>query len=101
MNYIFIRVLLGAVVGWFMGFLMARYYLKDKYNKKYSPESNGILKVAYDQDDPDHPAMGLEINSLGCVLTNDKIVLDVAKIGFPTNTDKPVYLQSPKNDKSA
>lgn len=95
MSDIFIRVLIGFLAGWFIGFMMARSVLKSKYNA----EKKGILRLAYDQDDPAHPAMGLEIKSLDYILSHDSIYLKIVKIGFPYNKG-PVYLESHK-DKSA
>ena len=86
------------VVGWFIGFLSTRSALKEKYKQpNLNPE--GLLKVVYDKDDPSHPAMGLEIESLSCILTHDYIMLYIVKKDFPA-TDKKVYLES-KKDKSA
>ena len=87
------RCALCMVVGWFIGFFMTRSALKQKYN----PE--GLLKIAYDVDDPSHPAMGLEIESLHYVLTHNTVVLTIQKIGFPKD-DRRISLRSAK-DKSA
>jgi len=95
MSDIFIRVLIGFLAGWFIGFMMARAGLKEKYNVK----KNGILRLAYDQDDPTHPAMGLEIETLDYILNHDSIYLEIEKIGFPSRSG-PVYLENHK-DKSA
>lgn len=96
MSDVAIRVVIGFMAGWFIGFMMARAGLKEKYNAK----KNGILRLAYDQDDPFHPAMGLEIESLDYILNHDSVFLKIVKIGFPS-TKKPVYLESHKDDKSA
>ena len=99
---IFARVLIAFIAGWVFGFLMTRSALKNKYaapNDILKDEFQGSLRVAYDQDDPSHPAMGLEIDSLDYILTHDSINLTITKIGFPS-TKRPVYLQSSK-DKSA
>lgn len=85
------------VAGWFIGFLSTRSALKEKYKTDLKPE--GLLKIVYDVDDPDHPAMGLEIGSLSYILTHDTIVLGIEKKGFP-DSKGPIYLESRK-DKSA
>lgn len=95
MSDIFIRVLIGFLAGWFIGFMMARARLKEKYNAT----KKATLRLAYDQDDPTHPAMGLEIETLDYILNHDSIYLEIEKIGFPSRTG-PVYLESHK-DKSA
>lgn len=97
MNYdIFIRCAIAMICGWFIGFLMTRSTLKEKYKL---PNPEGILKLAYDVDDPNHPAMGLEIDSLSYILTHDSILLEIKKVGFPESKG-PIYLES-KKDKSA
>ena len=102
MNYdIFVRCAIAMICGWFIGFLMTRSALKEKY-KLLNPElpnPEGILKLVYDVDDPSHPAMGLEIESLGYILTHDSILLEIKKVGFPESKG-PIYLES-KKDKSA
>lgn len=87
MNDIFIRCLISMIVGWFLGFLATRNAFKP----------NGVLKLVYDRDDPAHPAMGLEVDSLKYILSHNKITLKIVKIGFP---DGPIQLKTP-NDKSA
>lgn len=89
----FVKILLAFLGGWFICFGMVRSYFKAKYSL---PESKGILRVAYDQDDPTHPAMGLEIESLSYILDNDIVILKISKIGFP-DTKKPIRLESSKN----
>lgn len=97
MNYdIFVRCAIAMICGWFIGFLMTRSALKEKYKL---PNPEGILKLAYDVDDPNHPAMGLEIDSLSYILTHDSILLEIKKVGFPESKG-PIYLES-KKDKSA
>lgn len=96
MNDVFIRVVIGFLAGWFIGFMMTRTALKNKCNS----EVKGILHLAYDKDDPSHPAMGLEIETLEYIMTHDRVVLTVHKIGFPSY-DNPVTLRSHKDDKSA
>ena len=91
------RCTIAMVAGWFIGFLSTRSALKEKYKADLKPE--GLLKIVYDVDDPDHPAMGLEIDSLSYILTHDAIVLEVEKKGFPVSKG-PIYLESRK-DKSA
>ena len=59
----------------------------------------GILHLAYDQDEPDQPKMGLEIESLDYILHHDAITLEIKKVGFP-GSKGPVYLKS-KDDESA
>lgn len=101
MSDIFIRVLLGFLAGWFIGFMMHRTACKSKYEdkKQEQEEPKGILKLVYDVDSPDQPAMGLEIESLGYLLTHDSVYLEVVKVGFPKNKG-PIYLRS-RDDKSA
>lgn len=81
------------IFGWLIGFLSTRSALKEKYNRSYQPE--GTLKLAYDVDDPNHPAMGLEIDSLSYILTHDSILLEIKKVGFPESKG-PIYLESRK-----
>lgn len=99
MNFdILIRCAIAMVCGWVIGFLMTRSVLKEKYKQQdFKPE--GALKLVYDQDNPSQPPMGLEIESLGYILTHDTILLKIVKIGFP-KTDSKIYLES-KKDKSA
>jgi len=85
--------------GWFIGFLSTRSALKTKYEMFTDLKSEGILKLVYDVDDPNHPAMGLEISSLSYILTHDSILLEIKKVGFPESKG-PIYLES-KKDKSA
>ena len=87
--------------GWLIGFLSTRSALKEKYNRNCQPEpeAEGTLKLVYDVDDPNHPAMGLELNSLGYILTHDSVLLEIKKVGFP-DSKGPIYLESRK-DKSA
>ena len=91
------RCALCMVAGWFLGFLATRSALRQKYSRMYNPE--GLLKVVYDRDDPSHPVMGLEIESLNYILSNDFILLKIIRTGFP-NMDSKVYLES-KKDRSA
>lgn len=95
MSDIFVRVLIGFLAGWFIGFMMCRSILKEKYNA----DKKGVLRIAYDQDDPSHPAMGLEIESLDYILSHNSVYLKIEKIGFPSRSG-PVHLESHK-DKSA
>ena len=90
MSNVFIRVLIGFVFGWIIGFLMTRSALKT---------NQGILHLAYDQDEPDRPKMGLEIESLDYVLHHSSITLAIKKIGFP-GSKGPIYLKS-EDDESA
>lgn len=85
------RCALAMLAGWFLGFLSTRKALKAKYQLK--PE--GILRLAYDQDDPAHPAMGLEVDSLYYILTHDAIWLKIVKKGFPEKPDR-VRLENKK-----
>jgi len=45
--------------------------------------AQGILKIVYDKDNPEYPVMGLEIESLKYVLSNNYICLEIKKLGFP------------------
>lgn len=92
------RCALAMLAGWFLGFLSTRRALKEKY-KDLDLNAEGLLKVVYDRDDPSHPAMGLEIESLSYILTHDSILLEIKRVGFPENKG-PIYLES-KKDKSA
>lgn len=82
MSDIFIRVLLGFVAGWLFGFLMTRSALKTKYVPQ------GSLILAYDVDDPSHPAMGLEVESLHYILTHESVMLTIEKRNFPQPKSK-------------
>lgn len=93
MSNVFIRVLLGFIFGWFVGFLMTRSSLKVKYSMQ------GILHLVYDQDEPNQPKMGLEIESLDYIMHHDSINLTIKKIGFP-GMKGPIYLKS-QDDESA
>ena len=93
MSNVFIRVFLGFIFGWFVGFLMTRSSLKVKYSMQ------GILRLVYDQDDPNQPKMGLEIESLDYIMHHDSINLTIKKIGFP-GMKGPIYLKS-QDDESA
>ncbi len=68
-----------AVIGWVTGVLMMR----KSYESKYNPKIKGTLRLAYDVDDPGHPAMGLIIESMEYLLTNDTVLLAVEKKNFP------------------
>lgn len=82
--------------GWFIGFLSTRSALKTKY----STESKGTIRIAYDPDDPTHPVMGLVIDSLEYILNTDRIVLTVEKKGFPS-AKGPIVMEAKKPDRSA
>lgn len=43
----------------------------------------GIIRIAYDTDDPDHPAMGLMLESMDQILSTDYVYLKVEKKNFP------------------
>lgn len=90
------RCALTMIAGWFLGFLATRSALKAKYSAE-KPEPEGILRLAYDQDDPNHPAMGLEIESLNYILTHDTVTLVIEKKGFPNPSDR-VILESRKGN---
>ena len=67
------------ILGWVVGVIMMR----KSYEAKYNPKIKGTLRLAYDVDDPDHPAMGLIIESMNYLLTNDTVLLAVEKKNFP------------------
>lgn len=67
------------LIGWVVGVLMMR----KSYESKYNTKIKGILRLAYDVDDPDHPAMGLMIESMEYLLTNDTVLLAIEKKNFP------------------
>lgn len=95
---ILFRLAIAMIVGWFIGFMMSRSILKEKYrNNGLKPQ--GLLKIVYNADDPSYPAMGLEIESLGYLLNHEAVLLSIYKEGFPSN-DMKVTMQSSK-DKSA
>lgn len=95
MSDVFIRVVIGFLAGWFIGFMMTRTALKNKCNS----EVKGILHLVYDQDEPNQPKMGLEIESLDYIMHHDSINLTIKKIGFP-GMKGPIYLKS-QDDESA
>lgn len=47
----------------------------------------GILRLAYDPDDPNHPAMGLMLENMDYILSNKVITLAIQRIGFPDQKD--------------
>ena len=71
--------LLTFILGWIVGVFMTR----KSYESKYNPQIKGTLRLAYDVDDPGHPAMGLIIDSMDYLLTNDTVLLAVEKKYFP------------------
>lgn len=71
--------LLTFIIGWVIGVLMTR----KSYESKYNPRIKGTLRLAYDADDPGHPAMGLMIESMDYLLANDSILLAIEKKNFP------------------
>ena len=50
-------------------------------------KAQGILRLAYDQDDPGHPAMGLMIESMDYLLSHDTVLLEIEKKNFPIKVD--------------
>lgn len=75
-------VVIGAcalVLGFVVGALMTR----KSYGSKYNSKIKGTLRLAYDIDDPGHPAMGLMIDSLDYLLSNDTVLLAIEKKNFP------------------
>ena len=71
--------LFAFLIGWVVGVLMMR----KSYESKYNPKIKGVLRLAYDVDDPDHPAMGLMIESMEYLLTTDTVLLAIEKKNFP------------------
>lgn len=71
--------LLVFILGWLVGVFSARKSLDAKYNT----EVKGVLRLAYDVDDPDHPAMGLMLESMDYLLVNDTVLLAIEKKNFP------------------
>ena len=67
------------ILGWIAGVLMMRNSSKSKYN----PKIKGTLRLAYDIDDPGHPALGLVIESMEYLLTNETVLLAIEKKNFP------------------
>lgn len=90
------RCAIAMVAGWFIGFFSTRSALKTKYEASI-PEPEGLLKLVYDVDDPAHPAIGLEIESLNYILNSDFVLLKIMKTGFP-NMNKKVYLENKHDD---
>lgn len=93
---ILFRVAIAMIAGWFIGFMMSRSILKEKYrNNDLKPQ--GLLKIVYNVDDPSYPAMGLEIESLGYLLNHKTVLLSIYKEGFPSN-DMKVTMRSSKDE---
>ena len=69
----------ALILGWIIGVLMTR----KSYDAKYNTKIKGMLRLAYDPDDPGHPAMGLLIESMDYLLTNDTVLLAIEKKNFP------------------
>jgi hypothetical protein len=67
------------ILGWIAGVLMMR----KSYESKYNPKIKGTLRLAYDVDDPERPAMGLMIESMEYLLTNETVLLAIEKKNFP------------------
>ena len=67
------------ILGWIAGVLMMR----KSYESKHNPKIKGTLRLAYDIDDPGHPAMGLIIESMEYLLTNETVLLAIEKKNFP------------------
>ena len=64
-------------------FVVGGLLTRNSYLPKNNPKIKGTLRLAYDVDDPAHPAMGLIIESMEYVLTNDTILLSIEKKNFP------------------
>ena len=43
----------------------------------------GVIRLAYDEDDPGHPAMGLMLENLEYIMSHEFITLKVEKKNFP------------------
>ena len=43
----------------------------------------GILRLAYDPDNPNYPAMGLMVDSMEYLMSHDLVVLKIEKLNFP------------------
>lgn len=52
------------------------------WNKR-EKDTNGTLRLVYDPDDPDHPAMGLMIESMVSLENSSHIVLNIEKKNYP------------------
>lgn len=71
--------ILALIIGWVIGVFMMR----KSYESKYNPRIKGVLRLAYDVDDPGHPAMGLMIESMDYLLANETVLLAIEKKNFP------------------
>lgn len=71
--------LFAFLIGWVVGVLMTR----KSYGSKYNTKIKGSLRLVYDPDDPGHPVMGLVIESMEYLLTNETVLLAIEKKNFP------------------
>ena len=68
-------------------------YIGLKVGKKlYLSKLHGMIRLAYDPDDPGHPAMGLMLENLDYILSHKVIVLGVEHVGFPEESRKKQLL---------
>ena len=55
------------------------------YGKARSrPSIHGIIRLVYDPDDPDHPAMGLVLENMDYIMSQNCIYLGIEKKNFPS-----------------
>ena len=71
-----------------LGFLGAVFLGKKLFIPDVMKHAQGVIRLVYDEDDPDHPAMGLMLENLDYILNNEFIVLKIEKKGFPDQSRK-------------
>ena len=79
-KYIIIAIF-ALTVGLVSGSLAA----SNSYESKSSRNVRGTLRLAYDEDDPTHPAMGLMIDSMEYLMANDTVTLGIERKNFPND----------------
>lgn len=73
-----ISVFLGCILGW----IITSFYFK----KALIPR--GVIRLAYDPDDPGHPAMGLMLESMDYILNHNTMIVAIEKKNFPEDSRK-------------
>lgn len=64
---------LSAAIGYCIGLV-----INNSRNK-----AKGVLRLVYDPDNPNYPAMGLMVNSMEYLMSHDSVVLKIEKLNFP------------------
>ena len=64
---------LSAAIGYCIGLA-----INNSRNK-----TKGVLRLAYDPDNPNYPAMGLMVDSMEYLMSHDSVVLKIEKLNFP------------------